>query len=315
MTLEYRTFWIEAAADRPLRIPGHAGALLRGTFGNALRDMVCATGAPTCDGCRLATNCRYREIFFPLPPESGHALQKFSAIPAPYVLHVSDNDRLGFDAGQPLRFGVTLIGRAGQHVSLVVRALVRALATGWTRQRVELAIRAIQLQTAEGEAPLTVRDTAAPLPATDRLDGAGVVTKNPGPRRIVLRFTSPAHLRQENRTASATGLQARTVLMGLARRTSLLADFHGESPLGLDFPALAELAGQARIVSRDLAWREWRRYSARQGREMPMGGLVGQLEIEGPLQPFLPLLAFGRRLHLGKHASFGLGAYEFSPSG
>jgi len=54
----------------------------------------------------------------------------------------------------------------------------------------------------------------------------------------------------------------------------------------------------------------WRRGSTKQDRELPMAGEVGTLYLEGPLDPLLPLLALGERIHVGARTSFGQGRYR-----
>ena len=43
---------------------------------------------------------------------------------------------------------------------------------------------------------------------------------------------------------------------------------------------------------------------------MILGGFVGEMEIEGDLEPLVPLLRTAEILHLGKGATFGLGRME-----
>jgi hypothetical protein len=43
---------------------------------------------------------------------------------------------------------------------------------------------------------------------------------------------------------------------------------------------------------------------------MTLGGFVGELEVEGSLTPFAPLLRTAEILHIGKGPTFGLGRME-----
>lgn len=43
---------------------------------------------------------------------------------------------------------------------------------------------------------------------------------------------------------------------------------------------------------------------------MKLGGLVGDLHLEGDLAPFAPLLRAAEVVHVGKGATFGLGKVE-----
>ena len=44
-------------------------------------------------------------------------------------------------------------------------------------------------------------------------------------------------------------------------------------------------------------------------------GHVGEIEIAGDLEPFLPLLAFGEAVGAGKGTAFGLGSIRLLTSG
>jgi CRISPR/Cas system endoribonuclease Cas6 (RAMP superfamily) len=43
---------------------------------------------------------------------------------------------------------------------------------------------------------------------------------------------------------------------------------------------------------------------------MKMGGFVGEITFQGELEQFLPFIALGEYIHVGKGTSFGLGKYE-----
>lgn len=312
MGLDYRTYVIEAVPSAPLLFPGDPGALLRGTFGAALRQLSCVTGAATCEGCKLARACRYRAIFDPLPPEGVLLAQQTQGMPPAYVLDPQAVPRR-LDEGRPVRFGLTLLGEAHRHLALVVTALARAMTMGLARERTRLVLRAVEARTPEGRVHVKLQNLP-PLPPTARLQAGDCVLPEDeaGDGRLHLRFLTPMALRRNGQISQADTLEAGPLLFLHARRVSMLVDAHGDGALGLDFHRLSALSARLRIASRRLEWRQWRRYSARQQREVPMGGLVGTVCIEGPVAPFLTLLRFGRDLHMGRHAAFGQGAYEFS---
>jgi hypothetical protein len=102
----------------------------------------------------------------------------------------------------------------------------------------------------------------------------------------------------------------------LLGRISSLARFHCGGPLDVDFRGLIERAHEVRLVRDETRWTAWMRYSARQDRRMEWTGLVGAATYEGDLAPFWPYLVFGQWTHVGKGATFGLGAYRLeAPDG
>lgn len=80
------------------------------------------------------------------------------------------------------------------------------------------------------------------------------------------------------------------------------------------FASLREACGGIQ-EEKDLQWRDWTRYSSRQGQTMTLGGVIGQWRLSGDIAPFLPYLHLGQWLHVGKEAAFGLGRYQLTLAG
>ena len=96
----------------------------------------------------------------------------------------------------------------------------------------------------------------------------------------------------------------------LIGRISALAYFHCGESLELDFKGLIAQAETVQTVQSELRWHNWTRYSSRQNQKMQLGGLVGSVTYAGDLAAFLPFVALGAFLHVGKNATFGLGKYK-----
>lgn len=106
-----------------------------------------------------------------------------------------------------------------------------------------------------------------------------------------------------------------TLMRRLFERLSVLWDAYAEEPLALDFAALLASAEGVRAMEDTTRWIEMDRYSSRQKRQMPMGGLMGQITFDGDLRPFLPWLVWGSIAHVGKYATMGNGWYELMVEG
>jgi hypothetical protein len=311
LALEYTTYRIDLLPRDARALPAFAGGALRSTFGMVLRDFACATRAPTCEGCRVARSCAYRELFDPVPPDA-HALQRFSAIPAPYVFDLGKDRARHLAPGRPLEVGLTLIGRARRHLGLALLAIQRGAGGGLSRADVRLDLRRVTAARPDGDEIVVLDEPGAAVrlhPCSARFETLPPASGDVS-HRIAFRLLTPTRLTQDGKPARVDDLKPRTLLMAIARRVSLLADFHGDGPLGLDFADLSARADAARFTCTALRWQRLERWSSRQQRTMPFDGLVGDVEIEGPLAPFVPLVDFAARLNVGKHASFGLGRYE-----
>lgn len=291
----------EFAVETPIRLPEYAGSTLRGIFGHALRRTACMTREKDCKPCPLYRSCPYPAIF-ETPPPANHALQKFSQIPNPFVVEPPAWGEQSHAPGDTLAFGFVLVGRALGHLPLIVHAWQRAFQHG-----VGKGDGTARLKRVSHEAEVvfdadegTLRPHTPTLPPS-LSSGAGT--------NATLRFDTPLRLQHNGKPTGPDELTARDLLVGLVKRSALIAEFHLGQTLDLDFRALAEAA--AAIESeKGLRWRDWTRYSNRQKQKMALGGVVGDWTLRGDLAPFLPLLHLGQWLHVGKNATFGLGKYD-----
>lgn len=301
----YRLEW---RATTPIRLPDYAGSMLRGGFGHALRSLSCMTRAKACDGCGLLAACPYPALFAP-PAPGEHTLQKFSQVPVPYVIEPPEWGARVLAEGETFSFSMVLVGRALRELPLVILAWRRALGRGIGAGdgRAEL-VRAIHCGEA-GETEIHRPENGVILDHERKVSLCG--TAAPQAAQATLRFQTPLRLQHNGRALPPEKLDARTLLMALARRASLLAEFHCGAPLMDDFPALFTACAGIKEEKR-LAWRDWTRYSSRQRQKMALGGVIGDWTLEGDLGPFLPLLRLGEWLHVGKETVFGLGHYTLA---
>ncbi|MFQ6120332.1 MAG: CRISPR system precrRNA processing endoribonuclease RAMP protein Cas6 [Methanosarcinales archaeon] len=126
-------------------------------------------------------------------------------------------------------------------------------------------------------------------------------------REITLEFLTPTRIKFEGKLTSQ--VQFHNIIRALLRRISLLCYFHCNVKIDLDYKGIIEKAKKVECLTSELHWAEQTRYSGRQKSLMKMGGLVGKAIFRGELQPFLPLLAAGEYLHVGKGCVMGLGKY------
>jgi len=304
-----------AAMERPLELPAHPGALLRSVFGAALRQGACTTGLPRCGECAMLRTCAYPSIF-ETPPAPTQFEQKFSQLPNPYVIEPPAGPVV-LRAGAPLVFHMVLAGEATQRrLPLIISAWQRAFRFGLGQARIPGQLQAVVAVDALGQ-----RSTLFPpgahtvCAAAPLLDLAALVgTGDPEPAALMLRLESPLRLQHESKPLRPDQLTPRVFMSHLLRRITLMLDVHmGIRPAPFDTRALLYLADEVVHEGRSLQWCDLRRYSARQGQELPQGGVQGAWRWRGPLAPLLPWLLLGQWLHVGKGATAGLGGYTVHP--
>lgn len=311
MTLPGPTAWslplaryrFDCVAHTPIRLPDYAGSLLRGAFGRALRQVACITREKDCAPCALKAGCPYSAVFAPGRPATPHPLLGSSEIPAPYVIDPPEWGARVVGSGETFSFHMVLIGRAREHLPIVILAWRRALARGLgpgdgTGDIAAVAGENGQILHTPAEGTIAPHGAVPPAPTFDK-----------APAELTLRFLTPLRLQHQGHALPPHRLTPRPLILAAARRASLLGEFHGDGAPPIDWKALAASADVLRDERR-LEWRDWTRYSSRQQQKMQLGGAIGDWTLRGDLSAALPWLHLGQWLHLGKETVFGLGGYR-----
>jgi hypothetical protein len=293
-------------AQSRIRLPEYAGSMLRGAFGHALRGAACMTREPSCPACPLYATCPYTRIFEP-PPPPAHALQQFSAVPAPYVIEPPPWGARVYLPGEELVFGMTLFGQALEKLALIVFAWQRAFKRGVGQGAATL--RDVRLLGPHGEESVYDAETRRITGHERHLETPSLSGGN-----FCLNFVTPLRLQENGRALPPEGVSARALLLALARRISLLAEFHAGFTPGYDFQEM-NVRASGLALSGDLRWRHWDRWSNRQKQKMALNGLTGSVRLQAVPAIFHEALHVGQWTHVGKNAAFGLGHYTLEAMG
>ena len=295
-------------AEQAGYLPDWLGSAWRGMLGHALKRAVCTTGLRECAPCHLVNLCPYPAIYEARPSLDPHILRNYPQAPGPFVLRPSPGGQINID--QQLSIELLLFGKHIPDLPLVVRGLILAAQTGIGESRVTL--RLCQMMTVDAEGVGTPVDL-------DQLD-----RQQPGlcpqasiqapAEKTQIEFLSPLRLRIRNRYLGPEQLRFRDFFSSLLRRYSALTAFYGDGEPNLDFRGLVQRSETMDFQRIDLAWHNLARRSSRQGKTIPMGGVVGRAELSGPaLRQLWPLLWSGQWLHVGKGVNMGLGQYRLDP--
>ncbi len=310
-------------ALEPLHLSPLKGSALRGGFGHTFKRLVCAKSCG--QYCQLGNACPYGYIFETRPPADTEVLSTFSEIPRPFIITSPPDRRSHIPAGESLTFELTLVGRGSNFLPyfvLVFEELGR-IGLGRTRGRYRLqtvdSYQPAKLITPKGlhadifDTPI-YRATLNEVYIVDTLiNGSDIAAyANTWPTdRLTIEFITPTRLKHHDRWVQ-TGPPFQVLVKALLGRISSLSYFHGGFRLEADFRGLIDRAAQVAIVATESAgiqWQDWVRFSGRQQQRIEMGGLVGRATYQGDLAEYLPLLALGEFVHVGKGTVFGNGQY------
>jgi hypothetical protein len=203
------------------------------------------------------------------------------SFPAPFTIQVDE-------AGAAVKISLTLHGIADKWREPAFDAFVSALKSG-------VAVRAMVRNRRE---PIQIFQ--ADWSRSERIP----VPSSTGPSW--LRFHTPVRL------GPRRALRAHwpDLILSLVDRLSHLCRWQG---LTVDVN-LSEWRGRAERMKFDdkgMRAETWdRRSGAQGGRQVPMMGLTGTLQLNAVPEVLLPLLAIGQHVHVGGHTALGLGRYE-----
>lgn len=304
LSLPLAVYRLHFAAQEAIRLPAYAGSAWRGAFGHALKRLVCVTREPACPPCLLYRSCGYPYLFETPPDPTVGKLRKYPAAPHPYVVRPGAGG--AHPAGATLPVDVVLFGHGNRHLPYLLHAFDQAGRQGLGPGDGRLELTEVMQQTPAGAWRPIYRPgaTLQPLPPF-------APEPPPCPARLTLHVLTPLRLTQEKRLISQDRLRFHLLFSNLLRRVSLLSAFHSDHPLEADFAGLTQAARAVEWADARLRWHDWTRYSSRQDTLIQMGGLVGEIDLDGAeLEPFWPYLWLGQWTHAGKGAVMGLGQYR-----
>lgn len=306
MSIPWLSLDISCRFLTPARLPAFKGSTLRGAFGHALKTVACALRQQDCETCLLAQTCAYALIFATERLCGSHV----AARPHPYIINPPLGGQQDYETDETFKFNLVLLGPAPRFLPHIIYSLEEmgkhGIGKGAKEGRGRFALADVRMTGAPDEQePLydehgkTLRQPEAPPPLA--LEEAGQPV-----RKLTVELLTPLRIKKDNYLLQATPDFADLVRAAL-RRVSTLEKHYGENPPGFDYHSLIRQAEAVSLRNAAIRWREHQRYSNRQQQDMAFGGLVGRLEFEGGIAPFLPLLRYAEQVNLGKQTAFGLG--------
>ena len=292
-----------------VHLPRHKGSALRGGFGHTLKRLTCYHRGGDCAQCSLGNDCVYGYLFETSPPGDSEVLRNLSEVARPFVIEPPLEQRETYEPGERLDFYVVLIGRGIGYLPYFVLAFQQLGNAGLGRSRGRFELQeVVALGPNESEEPIfslldqMIRDCDVDLGAAEWQDRAAALMAD----SINVAFLAPTRLKHSRRFVRE-GPRFQVLIRALLGRVSSLSYFHCGDRWETDFRGWIDRASEVHLASADTHWVDWARYSGRQRQRVRMGGLVGSATYEGNIEPFLPLLAVGENVHVGKGTVFGNG--------
>lgn len=281
-------------------LPPFAGSAWRGLIGWELQRLVCPFDRrPACASCTIQDHCPY---FLLLEKKSD--VPGLRESPKGYVFY----SPLDSQEASERELWITLFGSCARFLPVLAKAIFRGRRAGigagrwpyelvsWEEASPDRGCLSLPLDPEgyqETRGPFPLRDWLRPGPGGDEIERA--------------RFATPVRLRRKGNYLNR--MDWPFFFGGLVRRLEALHRvFHDGEPLGKDrWLALQEGFSKVNGIADQLRWFDLKRYSNRQRRKVPMGGLFGDVDLSDPSPWIREWWRAAELAHVGKGASMGLG--------
>ena len=287
-------------ATQTVAWPHYSGSTLRGAFGRALRQAACITEKDNCNGCPVRNNCAYGVVFEPAPATQALHPSFQNGLPR-YLVQPPPLGACQLHKGQHQTFKVVLLPGSQTHHTMVMHILKTAV----ERQLMQPGLfRLTEIKVSE--------EHLAPLRSPVLENTSAHLTHSRA--HMTLRWLTPLRLQLQGKPVfKPNTLDATLLIRSLLLRHLQWCQLTQQVPINTQLFTMAATA--CNLATNNLRWHDIARFSGTQNDKLPMGGLMGSAELEGPvtaLQTLLPLLQMGELLHIGKEIVMGMGHYHLS---
>ena len=253
------------------RPPYFIGSQLRGALGYALKKVTCINPSFDCKECFATSNCLYYEFY-----EEKNRAHKY---------------RFDFELGKEFyEFDFYLFDNACMKLPYVVSAFYMMLTQNGLGKD-----RKIYKQF-----DMYINDIRCLINGQLKLPKEFIKTFQIDTiyQNITLQFKTPLRIKKDNRFVRKEEIELKDLVNSIYQRQMQLI---GQKPKRFPY----DIEGE--IVRKELYFKELTRMSNRQKTTMNMGGLMGEIEIEGINDKAFHVLKLGEFIGVGKQTVFGLG--------
>lgn len=304
----FSVFRLNLEAGDRIELPRfNKGITLRGAFGTVFRRLVCHDLKAPCPSCPLRENCPYSNVFNPVIPPDAERLRLNRDIPRPFIIKPPLDPEGSYKAGDELCFDLVVVGRAQDYLPYFIVTFEELGRQGIGVGRGRYNLKSLESMRADGtwDEVFEGNDRMVRPPAKS-LDLESIRPDVEPGESLMIEFVTPVLLKEKGQWAQP---RFGPLIKRLRDRINALSCFYCDKPLDMDFKELGRKADEVCMVFRNLKWVEENRHSKHRNLKHVLKGYIGEVEFEGDLGDFMPLLRLGEFLHVGKATAFGQGWY------
>ena len=282
--------------------PEYPAVTIRGLLGWTLQETVCPffrQKKPECAACFVRNDCPYFYLY-----EQKTTIPGQVEAPRGYLLYAPPRPE-----SSTLSLELTLFGRCNDFFPVLSEALTACGRKGLGTKRKTFQVVSCSELTPSGPIELPCRQGTFQHEKNIFMLADWLSEEN---NFTEIQFITPLRLRKKGRYLTA--IDWNFFYSSLIRRVEGLHTLYGDgTPLGREnwLAVNRQFDGWQRPVGR-LRWQDLNRYSNRQRKKIPLGGLVGKLQLNTMPSTQNLWLQTASLLHVGKGTVMGLGRIELS---
>lgn len=285
--------------------------MFRGGLAWGVKKASCTENKKSCPGCREFDACAYSYLF-----ESSLAEGiQIKEIPRPYLIHLTDEGKQIYSAGETLSFRIVLFGMATYLLPIVILGLQQFAELGLGAAKKPFAVKRIfgVNPLTSGKKPLYIHpdsyfDNDMVFKGADLLKEIPFDMSSFALKKIELEFLTPTRIMEKGKLITRPSMDS--IARAAMRRLSSLMRLYCDIELVADFKDLVASAKETELIKDELKWVELKRYSNRRKKHLFISGFTGWAKYSGKLNELFPYLYLAQFSHLGKGTVYGLGAYS-----
>ncbi len=221
----------------------------------------------------------------------------------PYVIVPPAINEAPYHTGEELSFHILLLGEAVRYTYPLINALygVQRLGLGASRYPFELkkVTHSLDQRVIWQEGlfnAVAARSITLPYRSL------------PGIRKLTIYAHTPLRIRRNGVLLETVDFT--TIIRNITQRIEAIAARYGGWVDTMDTARIQTLSSEVSIIQNNLELKNMKRYSNRLGEKIDFSGLLGTIQFEGELTPFVPWLYAAQILHIGRNTTFGMGRIE-----
>ena len=281
------------------------GNLLRGSFGDCFRRLICDPGCSGYEQCPRKGSCPHELLFAPKRPPG--APKRLNTPPRAYLFRPPLDSDPCFTTLRPLIFELRLFGDAISTVGMFLQAFQLLARNGIADRRMHL-VSAYSLEWDGNPCVELVHAEQLTREQPRVLDFSGLFRDVGSPDEATIEFLTPIWLRENDKDLHVPTFSA--LVCRLRDRVSMLCRLYEGKEWQAEFAAIGHAASQATVTDWEGHWVEHSRGSTRTGKEMPLGGFLGTITCHGIDPRLWSMLRIGKEIHVGREVVWGHGQYH-----